>query len=526
MVKVKATIDGLSQWQTRHVSTQTSATGGQNSSKLLFGLLDAPAIDSIVVIWPSGVVTYVANPTINNLLTVYEDCGSKICGTVYFDENQNNIQDASEAGISNQKITITPGNIQVYTNQDGEYEFFVGDGNYTVSQEVTSSWSQFSPLKSHTVNVIQLNSVQYCGNDFGNTNSCAYPNLEISLGTTAFRRGLTNKLQVVVKNLAPYNTTSLVQVSLTFTDNTYLIGDSWSSVMESNGLRTYIYSLNQIEALSDTVLILTDSVDNNALLGEVVSVVGDIIYIGPECAIDNNSITFNDVVVGSIDPNDKLVFVENKGIQQNVSKEERLTYKIRFQNIGTYAARRVLIVDQLSHYLDWESFKFTSSSHPFEYSLIEGSLTFLNNHIELPDSASDNEGSNGFIEFSIGINSNVAPFTVIENQALIQFDYNDFIKTNIAEIVVIPRGYKELLHVFAYPNPVTLESTVLLIDAEQKKKWIQKVEVRNLHGKILISMKVASDKVLLDFSKMKQDIYFVSLYDVDGSKFTCKVIKK
>jgi membrane protease subunit (stomatin/prohibitin family) len=39
-------------------------------------------------------------------------------------------------------------------------------------------------------------------------------------------------------------------------------------------------------------------------------------------------------------------------------------------------------------------------------------------------------------------------------------------------------------------------------------------------------MKVASDKVLLDFSKMKQDIYFVSLYDVDGSKFTCKVIKK
>ncbi len=526
MVKVKATIDGQSQWQTRHVSTQTSATGGQNSSKLLFGLLDAPAIDSIVIIWPSGVVTYVISPTINDLLTVYEECGSKICGTVYFDVNQNSIQDASEPGISNQKITITPGNIQVYTNQDGEYEFFVGDGNYTVSQEVTSSWSQFSPLTYHTVNVIQFNSVQYCGNDFGNTNSCAYPNLEISLGTTAFRRGLTNKLQVLVENLAPYNTTSLVQVSLTFTDNTYLIGDSWSSVMESNGLRTYMYSLNQIEALSDTVLILTDSVDNNVPLGEVVSVAGDIIYSGPECAIDNNSITFNDVVVGSIDPNDKLVFVKNKGIQQNVSKEERLTYKIRFQNIGTFAARRVLIVDQLSDYLNWESFKFTSSSHPFEYSLKAGSLAFLNNHIELPDSASNNEGSNGFIEFSIGINSNVEPFTVIENQAFIQFDYNDFIETNIAEIVVIPRGYKERLHVFVYPNPVTLESTVLLIDANQKKKRIQKVEVRNLHGKVLSLMRVASNKVLLDFSTIKQGIYLVSLYDVNGSKYTSKVIKQ
>jgi hypothetical protein len=526
MVSLKATINGQSIWQTKHVSTQTSAMGGQNSPKLLFGLLDATEVDSVTVVWPSGVVSYIVEPTINDLLPVSEACGSKICGTVYFDENQNNIQDPSEPGIPNQKIIATPGDIQVYTDQNGAYAFFVSDGNYTLSQEMSGGWNQFSPLVDHTINVVEFDAVEYCGIDFGNTNTCISPDLEISLGTTSFRRGLTNEFQVLVKNSAAYSTTDPVQISLEFSENTYLVYDSWSSVSENSGYRTYIYDLNQMMPLSDTILMLTDSVANDALLGEVVSVKGTIIYAGSECSMNTNFISISDIVVGSIDPNDKLVFVEGRGVQDTVSEEETLIYKIRFQNVGTCAARRVRIVDQLSEDLDWGSFKFRSSSHHFEYSIIDGHLAFFNNHIELPDSTSDSEGSNGYIEFSIGIHSQLSPFTLIKNQALIQFDFNDFIETNTAEIVVTPNDYLDRLHVFIYPNPTVLESTVMLIDAKQNRREIQKIEICNLQGQVLRTIRVASDEVLVGFSNENPGMYLVRVYDQNESKFTSKVIKK
>jgi hypothetical protein len=526
MVRVKATIDGQTKWQTRHVSTQTSAMGGQNSSKLLFGLLDAQGVDSVVVVWPSGVVSYILDPVINNMLTVYEDCGSKICGTVYFDENQNNVQDPSELGIPNQKITVTPGDVQVYTDQNGAYAFFVSDGDYTISQELSGDWNQFSPFGEYTINVNQISAVEYCGNDFGNTNSCLSPDLEISLGTAAFRKGLTNEFQVLIKNSGAYNTSDLVQVSIEFSENTFLVDNSWSSYTEGNGTRTYIYDLNQIMALSDTMLTLTDSVANNSLLEEIVTVTGSIIYAGSECTISSNIASLNDIVVGSIDPNDKLVFVQGRGVQKTVSTSERLIYKIRFQNVGTYAARRVFLSDQLSPDLDWTSFKFMSSSHPFEYILKGGLLTFVNNNIELPDSTSDLEGSNGYVEFSVGIKSSVNPFNVIDNKAFIQFDYNHFIETNVVGIVVVPSGYQIDLHVFTYPNPTASEINVILVDEDQNKREIKRVEIANLQGQVLRTIDVDSNEVSIDFSFENKGIYFLNVFDVNESKFTSKVIRQ
>jgi len=131
MIKVKSTINGVALWQTKDIATQNSAMGGQNSQKILFGLGDASTIDSVSVYWPSGIVTHVTNATVNNLLTITEQCGSQVCGVVYHDENGNGVQDSTELGIPNRSLTVTPGNFQVYTGADGRYEFFLIDGTYT-----------------------------------------------------------------------------------------------------------------------------------------------------------------------------------------------------------------------------------------------------------------------------------------------------------------------------------------------------------------------------------------------------------
>ena len=53
-VRLKATIDGNSMWQFREVQAQNSFNS-QNSLIVHFGLGDATTIDSLVVIWPSGI---------------------------------------------------------------------------------------------------------------------------------------------------------------------------------------------------------------------------------------------------------------------------------------------------------------------------------------------------------------------------------------------------------------------------------------------------------------------------------------
>ncbi|MFT4601538.1 MAG: hypothetical protein ACI857_001719, partial [Arenicella sp.] len=526
MVRVKATIDGQVKWQTKHVSTQTSAMGGQNSSKLLFGLLDATGVDSIVVVWPSGVVSYLDNSAINSLITVNEECGAKVCGVVYFDENQNQLQDISEPGISNQKIIVSPGNFQFYTNESGAYQFYMADGDYTLSYEPNGDWGQYSPNGDYTVNVQVINAVEYCGNDFGASNSCLNPDLEITVGTAAFRKGLTNEVQVLVKNVGAFPTTESLHFTIELTDNVYMVDDYWISQSELNGLRTYTYNLSSLDALSDTLLFLSDSVANNANLDDFVSLKAEIDYSGTECSLLNNLSEISDEVVGSIDPNDKLVFVEARGVQPNVALDEKLIYKIRFQNVGNYSARRVFIEDQLSKDLDWSSFEFLNSSHHFEYALENGRLTFVNENIELPDSASNPEGSNGYIQFKIGLKSEVEPFQHIVNVAEIQFDYNEFIITNRASIIAVPFGYNQELSSFVYPNPTSDVITVMLLDEKQEKLLINKVILIDARGLILDEMILYKESAVIDLTNYEEGMYFVHIFDEHNHKLTAKVIRK
>lgn len=70
-LKLKATIDGSAVWQLREVGEQTGAFG-QNSLSAHFGLGDATTVDSLFIIWPTGVVEYFANVAADQFLTIEE----------------------------------------------------------------------------------------------------------------------------------------------------------------------------------------------------------------------------------------------------------------------------------------------------------------------------------------------------------------------------------------------------------------------------------------------------------------------
>ncbi|MBK8532639.1 MAG: hypothetical protein IPL64_12190 [Flavobacteriales bacterium] len=73
---------------------------------------------------------------------------------------------------------------------------------------------------------------------------------------------------------------------------------------------------------------------------------------------EDNAAHFSDIVVGSYDPNDKLLSPAKLSPEVVAVGETPIEYTIRFQNTGTYLAERVVILDTLSEDLQWASIRF------------------------------------------------------------------------------------------------------------------------------------------------------------------------
>lgn len=137
---------------------------------------------------------------------------------------------------------------------------------------------------------------------------------------------------------------------------------------------------------------------------------------------------------GSYDPNDKTGFPLGYGAQRYIKPGTPLEYLIRFQNTGNDTAFTVRIEDTLSQWLDPATFRPGASSHAYSWNLSgAGLLTFLFENILLPDSNVNESASHGFVKFTIQHQQEAPLETVIENTALIYFDFNDAIVTNTTQ---------------------------------------------------------------------------------------------
>jgi hypothetical protein len=70
-VEAKATISGNPVWQIREIINQTGS-GQQNSDIVHFGFGNATSIDSLVIKWPSGIISVLTNVATKQIMTLYE----------------------------------------------------------------------------------------------------------------------------------------------------------------------------------------------------------------------------------------------------------------------------------------------------------------------------------------------------------------------------------------------------------------------------------------------------------------------
>ncbi|MCB9226173.1 MAG: T9SS type A sorting domain-containing protein [Chitinophagales bacterium] len=136
--------------------------------------------------------------------------------------------------------------------------------------------------------------------------------------------------------------------------------------------------------------------------------------------------------MNSLDPNNKQVIPNGECDNHLVIKDDPLNYIINFQNIGNAEAIDVRIVDTIDTDLDIASFLLVDKSHEdLIIELVSDSIIiFRFDSILLPNSANSPILSKGYVNYQIYPKSGLNNGTIVDNDALIFFDYNYPIKTN------------------------------------------------------------------------------------------------
>lgn len=147
--------------------------------------------------------------------------------------------------------------------------------------------------------------------------------------------------------------------------------------------------------------------------------------VGTDFDPDDNTDRDVNEVIGSYDPNDKLVYSAFR-----LQPDDLLTYRIRFQNVGTAEAINVVVRDTLQSTLDLGSLSLTAASHPFDFAIEGRELIWTFEGIDLPDSTTNEPGSHGFVEFEVFPVGGLEPEDEIHNRAGIYFDFNPVVLTN------------------------------------------------------------------------------------------------
>lgn len=535
-----ATINGQSVTQLHEVSGQTGGgAGSQNSLVQHFGLGDATTIDLIRIEWPSGYEQVLTNVTPNQKMTIVEEDGSLVTGTIYNDVNGNCAQDTGEIGIANTIVEMNNGLAHALTDENGFYRVYLKPGTYNVDQQIGSNFTNSCQSSAYTVNITGIGQT-YPNNNFANQAIVQAPDLSVDLGVTALRRGFENDLVLSYQNLGVVDATNAILTLTLDTDITAVASDkAWDSVSGS----TYQWNLGDLAVNESGRINLVDYVDLAAVLGSTKIFTASISSDEDDLNTANNSTKSSEIIVGSFDPNDILVSPVGFGPAHWIQPEDTLTYRIRFQNVGNYYASFVTVMDTLSEHLDLSTLTVGAASHPFEFELLEGRiLKWYFHDINLPDSTLNEPESHGFVQFKIAPVVGLADETRIQNSASIKFDFNLPILTNTVYNTIdldFDEAAVEQDQLFLYPNPATdyVKLFVHRTSAAQKRvgldTWFEpevidlnaQVGVYNLNGLFIQQLTMDKATFQLDISNLSRGLYIIKCRNEDGVELVGKLVK-
>jgi uncharacterized repeat protein (TIGR01451 family) len=438
-----------------------------------------------------------------------------IVGFAYTDNNTTCLKDSGDVGIKNvpMKIYDSSSNLlsSTYTALNGVYQFLDSANTYNVIVDTVGMPFQAAciyPGLDSTVTVavldtninfaltckpgfdVGIQSIYTCGIVFpGQTHV-----LSLNAGDISRRydlncaAGIGGTVRFVVTGPVSYMGPAAGALVPSVSGNvfTYIISD-FATINNSLDFRIQLQPFPTAQA------------------GDIICIDARVTPINGDNYPSNNQVYTCYNVVNSHDPNIKEVYP----IDVEPGFHDWLTYTIHFQNTGNAPAFNIMLKDTLDSELDLTTFQVTDYSHINTTTLTGKILTVNFQNIQLPDSASNPEGSIGFIQYRLKPKSSWAAPYQIKNTAYIYFDFNDPIVTNTTlNSIMKTTGITEVIENIAsiFPNPTNGLFTIELTTKEK-----QSLQLFDMAGNIVLTQIIENGKANIDANDLAAGIYNISI---------------
>ena len=427
-----------------------------------------------------------------------------ISGVVFEDINENGSKDSNEGLLKNIRVRTTLNNIIAPTNDQGQFSL-ITDNILDNKLEVITPLYATSSTEAVLIDTIS-SQVQFGlsfdkeANDVG---------IKI-LNPFVFRPGFTNQIDLYLENFSIND--QILSLDLELDEKLSLINSTFAPYTLNGNSLTY----DDISLLGreTKIISLIFKTDVNATIGDLVNLISTInLKNQVDVNLENNLYQLIDTIRGSFDPNDKSVQPSTSIVYNEQLSDQELLYTIRFQNTGNYPAEFVILRDTLEDNLDLNSIDVLSYSHTCEWKIKEGRvLEVVFPNINLPDSTSNKELSQGFVVFKLNLSDNLISGASIKNKASIYFDFNkpivtETVRTNIVEPTAIKTNVQTSFTIM--PNPTN--DYIILKDIPFSKA---NFEIFDLSGNLLSKGKVnALEELKISINHLTSGQYIILLQD-------------
>ena len=447
----------------------------------------------------------------------YEAIGfgsNEIYGNVRIDDSADGCDETDDALQDLMIITYNNNEtLATFTQSSGYYQLFPSIGDYTTT--IAPSQGTYYSAEPNSYSATFNDVGETINADFCLTVNDYIDDLDINIVPTSDARpGFNATYNIVYKNTGTTVLDGTIGYQYDDAKLSFVSASETIISQTSNELTFDFFSLNASETRTID-LEFTVFPPPTVNIGDMIT---HITTITPDTS-DPVIFAFNQTVIGSYDPNDITVLEGREILFSEV--DNYLHYVIRFQNTGTASAINVSVENSLDPKLDWTTLELVNLSHSGQVAIENGNrVIFTFNNINLPDSTTDEEGSNGFIAYKIKPISTVAIGDSMLNNANIYFDYNTAIATNTVSTTIV----EDNLSVESYlktnfkvfPNPT--EGTLNIVS----KAPISIYRLYNTLGQLILS----NSNNVIDMSSVKSGLYILNVEDLDGHTASIRVVKK
>jgi len=343
----------------------------------------------------------------------------------FVDLNDNSVLDAGEPPIQgiNVQVNTSPNPINGFTGNNGRFSTYLPNGSYTVQISPPNEFSTSNTSQNITITDNDTNLL------FPLTLASDYYEIEAVFNPALMVAGFDQTSSIVIRNTG--NTVSNLSFTIILPDNQTFVSSVPTPTNVTGNVITYL--IPSIAAYTNFPISITTYLPPppTFMPGDEITWNLNLSPLPNEESDANNVFSYTLPILSSYDPNDKTMMKGSSITPALVNAGEDFHYRIRFQNTGNFPASFIHVRDTLEAGLNASTLRMLSASH--EYSLTVTNDIYLDwffPNIQLPDSTSDPEGSQGYILFSIQPVLPVSEGTQIENTAHIYFDFNPAVITN------------------------------------------------------------------------------------------------